>query len=181
MSDSLRGRLLIATPALVDPNFRRTVVLVCAHSSEGALGLVLNRPSPLEAIDAVPELEPALDVGSRLWIGGPVQPEDIVLLADFTQPGEALMVSGDIGLVTDGAPLESLPERTRRLRAFLGHSGWGPGQLDGELEREDWIIAPLEAADPFDAEAQELWRTALEELGGQYAIVARMPDDPSQN
>jgi putative transcriptional regulator len=181
MSESLRGRLLIATPTLNDPNFRRSVVLICAHGDDGALGLVLNRPSPLEVVDAVPELEPALADGARLWLGGPVQPEDIVLLADFTNPGESLMVSGDIGLVTDGSPLESLPDRTRRVRAFLGHSGWGPGQLDSELEREDWIIAPLDAGDPFDDGAEDLWRTALEELGGQYALVARMPDDPSLN
>jgi putative transcriptional regulator len=183
MSDSLQGQLLIAAPTLEDPNFRRTVVLVCVHSSQGALGLVLNRPSPLEAADAVPEVAGALGDGggSRLWIGGPVQTSDIVLLADFTQPGESLLVSGDIGLVTDGAPLDALPGRTRRLRAFLGHSGWGPGQLDGELERDDWIVAPLTAGDPFSETADDLWVTALEQLGGQYALVARMPDDPSMN
>jgi putative transcriptional regulator len=104
-----------------------------------------------------------------------------VLLADFRDPGESLLVSGDIGLVTDGAPLEQLPDRTRRLRAFLGHSGWGPGQLDGELERDDWIVAPLSAGDPFSDTADDLWVTALEQLGGQYALVARMPDDPSMN
>ena len=183
MSDSLKGQLLFAAPTLEDPNFRRTVVLVCVHSSQGALGLVLNRPSPLDAGEAVPELNDALGDGSaaRLWIGGPVQTSDIVLLADFADAGESLLVSGDIGLVTDGAPLEGLSQRTRRLRAFLGHSGWGPGQLDGELERDDWIIAPLEVADPFAEDADELWRTALEELGGQYALVARMPEDPSMN
>jgi putative transcriptional regulator len=114
-------------------------------------------------------------------LGGPVQTSDIVLLADFVQPRESLLVSGDIGLVTDGAPLEELGDRTRRLRAFLGHSGWGPGQLDAELERDDWIVAPLDAGDPFSEDGETLWVTALEELGGQYALVARMPDDPSMN
>ena len=179
---SLTGKLLIAAPTLEDPNFRRTVVLVCVHSSQGALGLVLNRPSPLLAADTVPELVDALGGGAaRLWVGGPVQPADVVLLAEFDEPGESLLIAGDLGLVTDGEPLETIGERTRRLRAFIGHSGWGPGQLDGELEREDWIVAPLSAGDPFSEDAENLWRTALQALGGPYALVARMPDDPSLN
>ncbi len=179
--ESLTGQLLIAAPALADPNFRRTVVLVCAHTGEGALGLVLNRPSPVRAAEAIPELADALGDDARLWLGGPVQPSDVVLLAEFDDPGESLLVSGDLGLVTDGAPLDELADRTRRLRAFLGHSGWGPGQLDAELERDDWIVAPLRHGDPLGADADALWRTALEGLGGPYALVARMPDDPSQN
>jgi putative transcriptional regulator len=179
--DSLRGQLLIAGPALLDPNFRRTVVLICAHSDEGALGLVLNRPSDLEVDNAVPELAEALGGEGQLWVGGPVQENSVVLLAEFVDPGESLLVTGDLGLVTDGATLDDLAVRTRRLRAYLGHSGWGPGQLDEEIEREDWIIAPLGAADPFSGDGDDLWRSALESLGGHYAIVARMPDDPSMN
>lgn len=181
--DSLRGQLLIAGPALVDPNFWRTVVLVCAHSPEGALGLVLNRPSPIDALETLPELSETLasTPPSRLWIGGPVQEQGVVLLADFVDPGESLLIEGDLGLVTDGATLEDLPARTRRLRAFLGHSGWGPGQLDAELERDDWIVAPLSAGDPFAEDAEDLWPHALQSLGGAYALVARMPADPSMN
>jgi putative transcriptional regulator len=179
--DSLRGQLLIAGPTLLDPNFHRSVVLICAHSDEGALGLVLNRPSPLEIGDAVPELDDALGDSGRLWIGGPVQESGVVLLADFVDPGESLMVAGDLGLVTDGATLGDLALRTRRLRAYLGHSGWGPGQLESELERDDWIVAPLRAAEPFDDDAGDLWAGALSELGGRYALLARMPEDPSAN
>ncbi|HEY8583596.1 MAG TPA: YqgE/AlgH family protein [Capillimicrobium sp.] len=177
----MRGQLLIAGPMLDDPNFRRTVVLVCAHSDEGALGLVLNRPSPLEVDDTVPELSEAIGDGGRLWVGGPVQPTSVVLLAEFADPGDSLMVSGDLGLVTDGEALDDLAARTRRLRAFVGHSGWGAGQLESELERDDWIVAPLEAADPFEEDAEAMWAGALESMGGRYALVARMPDDPSLN
>ncbi|UGS38474.1 YqgE/AlgH family protein [Capillimicrobium parvum] len=181
--DSLRGQLLIAGPTLLDPNFRRTVVLVCAHSPEGALGLVLNRASPVDALEALPELGETLasTPPPRLWIGGPVQEQSVVLLAEFEDPGESLMIEGDLGLVTDGATLEDLPTRTRRLRAYLGHSGWGAGQLDAELEREDWIVAPLSAGDPFAEDAEDLWPNALQALGGTYALLARMPDDPSMN
>ncbi|HEU4658654.1 MAG TPA: YqgE/AlgH family protein [Capillimicrobium sp.] len=179
--DSLRGQLLIAGPALDDPNFHRTVVLICAHGDEGALGLVLNRPSPLAVGDAVPELSAALDEGGRLWVGGPVQPASVVLLADFVDPGESLVVAGDLGLVTDGSSLDDLVDRTRRVRAFIGHSGWGPGQLEAEVERDDWIVAPLRAADPFDHDAESMWSRALQAMGGRYALVARMPEDPSVN
>jgi putative transcriptional regulator len=166
---------------LEDPNFRRTVVLICAHSDEGALGLVLNRPSPLAVGDAVPELSDALGDGGRLWVGGPVQPASVVLLAEFVDPGESLVISGDLGLVTDGATLDDLSDRTRRLRAFVGHAGWGPGQLDSELERDDWIVAPLRAGDPFGDDPAHLWSAALQAMGGRYALVARMPEDPRVN
>lgn len=179
--DSMRGQLLIAGPTLDDPRFRRSVVLVCAHGDEGALGLVLNRPSPLELGDAIPELTEALGDGGRLWVGGPVEPASVVLLADFVDPGDSLIVAGDLGLVTDGAALDELADRTRRLRAFVGHSGWAPGQLESELEREDWIVAPLRAADPFGDDPDTMWSGSLDAMGGNYALVARMPEDPSVN
>src|ERR687885_626564 len=98
--ESLRGQLLVAGPTLLDPNFRRTVVLVCEHSDDGALGLVINRATDLAAGEAVPELAGVLGDGARLWEGGPVQPQSIVLLADLeAPPEEALMVVGDVGLV----------------------------------------------------------------------------------
>lgn len=180
--DSLRGQLLVAGPRLVDPNFHRAVVLVCEHSEEGALGLVLNRPSPLEVSETVPELLDAMPNDGRLWVGGPVQPAAVVLLAEFDDPAEgALLVRGDLGLVTEEAEIDALEERTRRVRAFLGYAGWGAGQLEAELERDDWIVAPLDEADAFTEDPTELWGAVLARLGGRYALVARMPVDPSLN
>src|SRR3954464_12979502 len=101
--DSLRGKLLVASPSLLDPNFQRTVVLVCEHSEEGALGLVLNRTTAIGVEDAAPELAAVVGAGAHLHAGGPVQPQSIVLLAEFADedagPGEALIVSGGLGLV----------------------------------------------------------------------------------
>src|SRR3954462_15714457 len=109
--DSLRGKLLVAAPTLVDPNFRRSVVLICEHNEDGALGLVLNRPTTVDADDAVPELSELLDGQEVLYNGGPVQPQSIVLLADFEDaPDDALMVTGDVGLVLQGAELDELNE-----------------------------------------------------------------------
>src|SRR4051794_41836350 len=101
--DSLRGKLLVAGPTLLDPNFRRTVVLICEHTDEGALGLIVNRPTPVEASEAVPELVPLIGDDARLWSGGPVQPASVVLLADFTEPpDDVLMVPGAAGLAPQG-------------------------------------------------------------------------------
>ena len=180
--ESLRGQLLVAGPTLLDPNFRRTVVLVCEHSEEGALGLVVNRATSLEVAEAVPELGDVLGDGARLWSGGPVQPQSIVLLADLDDPPEdALMVVGGVGLVLQGADLEDLDLGPRGARAFLGYAGWGPGQLESELERDDWIVVDAEPDDAFADDADNLWGRVLARKGGEYALLARMPPDPSLN
>jgi putative transcriptional regulator len=179
---SLRGQLLVAAPALLDPNFHRTVVLVVEHGPDGAMGLVLNRPSPIAAGQAIPELTDALQTGERLWVGGPVQTTSVVVLADFADRElEAMVVHGDVGLVLPDTDLTRVPAAVRRLRAFLGHAGWGPGQLDSELEREDWIVAAFEPSDAFTEDADGLWSRVLSRLGGRYALLATMPPDPSVN
>jgi putative transcriptional regulator len=149
--ESTRGQLLIAGPTLLDPNFQRTVVLVVEHSQEGALGLVLNRPSQTTVGEAVDELSQLVDLDEPLYIG-----------------------------VLGGEDHEDPPE-TRRGRAFAGHAGWGPGQLDAELESGDWILEPAQREDAFCATPAALWRAVLERKGGSYALVARMPADPSVN
>jgi putative transcriptional regulator len=180
--DSLKGKLLVAAPTLLDPNFQRTVVLICEHGDEGALGLVLNRRTPLPVEEAVPELADLLGDDEQLWAGGPVQAQSIVLLADFdAPPEEVLMIAGDVGLVLQGADLPDLEASARRARAFLGYAGWGPGQLDGELEREDWIVAPSDPDDAFTDDADGLWGRALARKGGEYALLATMPPDPRLN
>jgi putative transcriptional regulator len=179
--DSLRGHLLLAGPALLDPNFHRTVVLVCEHDEDGAMGLVLNRPSPILAEQAIPELTDALGPGERLWVGGPVQTTSVVVLADFAEGEAGMLVSGRVGLVLPDAALEEVGAAVRRARAFLGYAGWGAGQLDGELEREDWIVAAFRADDAFTDDPDRLWSEVLGRKGGAYALLATMPPDPSQN
>jgi putative transcriptional regulator len=180
--DSARGQLLIAGPGLLDPNFWRTVVLVVEHSDEGALGLVLNRPSETSVGDAVPELDELVDLDDRLFIGGPVQPSSVIVLAEFEDPSDAaLLAFDDVGVLGTGAGLEERPVGVLRSRAFVGHAGWGPGQLDGEIERGDWILEPAIGEDAFSADPRELWSSVLTRKGGSYALVARMPPDPSAN
>src|SRR5262249_47692490 len=115
--ESLCGHLLVASPALLDPNFRRTVVLVTQHTEEGAEGLVLNRPSPVEVAGAVPQLEPVVDDGEPVWVGGPVQPEAVLVLGEFLDPDDAAVpVFGALGLPSLADPGEILPAPTRPRR-----------------------------------------------------------------
>jgi putative transcriptional regulator len=182
MEESLSGQLLLASPTLMDPNFRRTVVLVGAHSEDGAIGVVLNRPSQVTVGEAVPQLESAMDEEEPVYFGGPVQPGAIVVLGEFLDPTPAgLLVLGRIGFPAPEAGIEELAQATARRRVFAGYAGWGEGQLDAELEQGDWIAHPAVPDDIFTQSPGELWRTVLERKGGSFALIARMPMDPSMN
>lgn len=176
------GQLLIAAPSLNDPNFWRTVVLIIQHSDEGALGLVLNRPSDSTVSDSVPTLDELLGGEETVFIGGPVQPASVIVLAEFEHPGDAaLLAFEDVGVLAAAASSEQLSAGIRTGRAFAGHAGWGPGQLDAELEREDWILEPARLEDAFTTAPEDLWSQVLTRKGGSYALVARLPPDPSVN
>ena len=179
MADSLRGSLLIATPQLLDPNFRRTVVLVSEHNEEGAMGVILNRPSGMTVSDAAPELEPIVGAGAAIYAGGPVQPTAGVVLAEVEHAEEPIFA--EVVMLPDIDELADVAGEADRLRVFAGYAGWGPGQLDEELERDDWIVEPARPEDVFSEDPDALWARVLTRKGGQYALVARMPDDPSLN
>ncbi|HEX3520282.1 MAG TPA: YqgE/AlgH family protein [Solirubrobacteraceae bacterium] len=182
MDGSLAGRLLLAAPTLRDPNFARTVVLVGVHNDDGAMGVVLNRPSEVSIGEAVPQLLEAVDEDERLFIGGPVAPTSVVCLAEFDDPARAeLIVMGRIGFLASQAGIDELGDGTRRCRVFAGYAGWGEAQLEGEIERGDWIPSDPLPDDVFSDSAETLWETVLTRKGGQYALIARMPEDPSLN
>ena len=179
--ESLRGHLLIAGPGLVDPNFWRTVVLVGEHSEEGALGVVLNRSSETSVEEAVPELALLAEGMGAVHVGGPVQPSAVVVLADFAEPDDAeSLVLDSVGFLPAEVEPESLGE-LRRARVYVGYAGWGPGQLDGELEEGSWIVEPALPDDVFTADPEGLWSAVLRRKGGPFSVLASMPPDPSQN
>jgi putative transcriptional regulator len=182
--DSLRGRLLIAGPTLEDPNFVRTVVLVGEHNNDGALGVVLNRPSDTTVGEAVPDLEDLTGANEAVHVGGPVQPSAVLVLAEYEEPTAApQLVTGNVGFlaIDDDDEPELNGVALNRARVFAGYAGWGPGQLESELERDDWIIVESESDDVFDEDAATLWSRVLDRQGGHLRLVARMPIDPSTN
>jgi putative transcriptional regulator len=179
---SLRGRLLIASPALVDPNFARTVVLITEHGPAGAMGVVLNRPSEIEVGDVAPELAAVVVEGEPVFIGGPVQPQALVVLAEFSDSrAAAWIIAEDVGFVAAETEYGDLSEVVRRGRVYAGYSGWDAGQLEAELAEEAWIVEPPLPAELFPDDPMALWHDVLARKGGQFALLSRMPDDPSQN
>jgi putative transcriptional regulator len=175
--DALQGKLLVASPALHDPNFRRTVVLVVHHDADGAMGLVLNRTSEADAQPILPDLAATL-ADPHVGVGGPVAPTSLLVLAEFTAPDEAgLLVFDGVGLFGE----ETEPNAAMRARVFAGYAGWSAGQLEAELEEGSWLVEPARVEDPFATAAQDLWGDVLRRKGGPYVLVATMPPDPSLN
>ena len=181
--ETLRGQLLVAAPTLEDPNFARTVVLIGEHNEEGALGVVLNRPSDTEVVEAVPDLAELVEEGEIVHVGGPVQTSAVLVLAEFAEPEQAQqLVVDDVGfLAVDDEDEDPVATALCRARVFAGYAGWGPGQLEAELAREDWIVEPAVGEDVFTEDPEALWSNVLERKGGQYRLLARMPVDPSVN
>jgi putative transcriptional regulator len=179
--DGLAGKLLIAGPELWDPNFRRTVVLIGHHDELGAVGVVLNRASEVSVEEAAPPLAPIVEPEAPLFIGGPVQPEAAVVLADFENPEVARVIAfGSIGFLPDEMDAEE-GEGVRRARVFAGHAGWGPGQLEGELQEGSWIVEPATEDDVFTPEPTRLWDRVLRRKGHRFDLLRSMPVDPASN
>src|SRR5690348_11403994 len=159
--DFLQGKLLVSSPSLIDPNFRKTVVLIAHHDEEGAMGLVLSRPSDVAATDAVPALGGLPGADDPVYVGGPVQPEAFMVLADFEDVDEAAApIMASLGFMPADAEPDGLS--IRRLRLFAGYSGWGAGQLEAELEESSWIVVDALTEDAFARDPDELWRNVLQ-------------------
>lgn len=179
--ESLRGRLLISSGGLFDPNFRHTVVLVGEHNAEGALGVVLNRALDVTVHQAVPALGDLVGPEERLFQGGPVQPASPVLLAELSHPELAdLLVFESVGFLIGDVSADVRPGIVR-ARVYAGYSGWGPGQLEAEMEVGSWILDPARVEDVFTDAPDLLWSRVLERKGPEYHMLSRVPYDPSMN
>ena len=165
---------------MVDPNFRRTVVLIGEHDEEGAVGVVLNRPSEVQVADAVPELAPFTGAEGRMFLGGPVRPTDAVVVAEFERLEQVRVGAfGTIGFLVGEDP-EALAG-ILRARVFAGHAGWGPGQLESEIGEDSWILDPARPEDVFTEDPEGLWSRVLRRKGPKYQILSTMPYDPALN
>jgi putative transcriptional regulator len=173
---SLAPSLLLSMPQLVDPNFARSVVLLCEHEPEGAFGLVVNRPSDVPAAEAV-QLEPALQGPNDLplLIGGPVEPQRGWILTtqvpegvEARELGAGLYLSSSPVLLRRALTTRPLPRRTHVL---AGYAGWGPGQLDEELAASAWLIIPVELDLIFEIPAAASWEMAIRRLGADPHLL----------
>ncbi len=168
MKDAFRTALLLSMPQMQDPNFARTVVLLCDYNSDGAFGLVLNRPTDVAACEMV-RLDPPVVGGNDmpLWIGGPVEPQRGWILLGDEPSTEFKLIRDGLYLSTSPALLREVLE-TRpapRARVLAGYAGWGPGQLDEELAQSAWLTADVDLDIIFDLSADVMWETALRRLG----------------
>src|SRR4029078_1163469 len=176
---SLRGQLLVSGPALVDPNFRRNVVLIGEHGDEGAMGVVLNRASETLVEDAVPPMATLTAPGELVYLGVPVQPEAVVVLADFADVEQAeVAVVDSIGFLPGEIEDTSALGELRGGRIFDGYASWAPGQLEDELEEGAWIVVTARSSDVFTTAPELLWGEVLRREGGPLAVLALLPDDP---
>jgi putative transcriptional regulator len=190
MPETLVGSLLVATPLLGDPNFRRAVVLIVEDEpEEGTLGVVLNRPTETPVEQVLDSWTDLVTAPSVLFEGGPVSPNSALGLAIV--PGEdepvgwraldTITSPSRLGLVDLGAPPQLLAGGIASLRVFAGYAGWSPGQLREEIAEGAWYVLPAEPADAFAAEPEQLWQMVLRRAGGTLALMATYPDDPAQN
>jgi putative transcriptional regulator len=181
--DSLRGKLILAAPALKDPNFDRAVVLIAEHTDEGAMGLVLNRPSEASIAEAVPDLTWVTDPEEIVFVGGPVAPNGVIVLAEWDDSSQAVvLVDDDLGFVPgDAEDTDALAAAVRRARVYAGHAGWGPGQLEEEIGEEAWIVEEPLREELFSDAPEGLWSAVLRRMGREFALLSTMPPDPSLN
>ncbi|MFJ1794933.1 YqgE/AlgH family protein [Kitasatospora griseola] len=183
----LTGRLLVATPVLTDPNFARSVVLLLDHDSQGALGVVLNRPTPVDVAAVLDGWAALAGDPAVVFQGGPVGLDSALAIAvvpgEGTHPGPLgwRRVHGAIGLVDLEAPPEVLAGVLGGMRVFAGYAGWSPGQLEQEIAEGAWYPVECEAGDVSCVEPDRMWRAVLRRQRGPLAMLATYPDDPTLN
>ena len=181
MADSIAGRLIVATPSLLDPNFFRSVVLMIEHDTEGALGVVLNNPLDVPVSDYLDEWDALVVEPAVVFSGGPVQQEVALAIGrGKTQTGER---SDHIGHHIHLVDLDLDPSTAgfEAIRVFSGYAAWGPDQLEGEIAEGAWWVLDGTEDDPFVTDVTSLWSIVLRRQGGQLALFATLPEDPALN
>ncbi len=185
ISGSLQGKLLVAAPSLLDPNFARTVVLMLAHGEHGALGLVLNRPTVTTVSSPLPEWDDLATAPAVVFVGGPVSEGTICLArvkSEVSVPSSGyLALQGPLGTVDLEADPAFVAPWIERLRIFAGYAGWGEGQLESEMEAGAWWALDATEEDIFSREPERLWKGVLRRQGGLLALASAYPADPALN
>ncbi len=180
--DSLKGKLLIAAPTLADPNFARSVVFLCEHRPEGAMGIVINRPTSIPLDRALPQVPLPSAKEVRVFLGGPVETERMLIIhssAEFVM--EAQEIPPGVYLGAELELLNNLLAGQQTFRIYRGYAGWGQGQLDMEIAEGAWLTAECSHADLFLPEPSTQWQDVLRKVGGVYSIWADLPEHPDLN
>ena len=177
------GNILLSEPFSEDPNFRRTVVLLCEHHKEGTIGFILNRPLELDLSEAVPDLE---GFRAKLYFGGPVQTDTMHFLHDLGDIIEdSVKVTDNVYWGGNFEVAKSLIQqkeaKSSNFRFFLGYSGWGKKQLYNEVKHKSWFMNKGNHDHIFKNSPKNLWKKILKDMGGDYEVVSNFPDDPSLN
>ena len=185
-TESTKGRLLVATPLLGDPNFERTVIYMLEDNEEGSLGLVLNRPSPLDVTEPLPDWSRLVAAPSVVFVGGPVSRSSVIALAArepaYELPSEAwTAVEGLVGVLDLTADADSIGAGLADVRVFAGYAGWGQGQLAGEIQEGAWFVVDSARTDTFTDHPEMLWRDVLRRQPDPLRQFAHYPPDPSVN
>lgn len=175
--------MLISEPFLPDPNFERTVVLLCEHNEEGSFGFVINKPSILKIAEVMEEASHLDDI---VFVGGPVQQDTLHFLHRNTSITNAVKIQDDIywggdfqSLMTQ---LNTSVIKSADIRFYLGYSGWGQGQLESELQEDSWIVCDfVDDALLFDTDPTVIWKKALDNMGGRFSVYSNYPVDPRLN
>jgi putative transcriptional regulator len=185
MTDLRAGQLLVATAQLVDPNFAETVVLLLDADENGALGVVLNRPSTVPVSDVLEPWAPVVAQPDVLFQGGPVSVEGALAVGRLRSSDDAPVgyreVTDDIGVIDLDTPVELIDGSLAGLRIYAGYAGWGAGQLEGEVEEGSWYVVPSLPPDCFRDDTVGLWRDVLRRQPGELAWHSTRPLDPDLN
>ena len=179
-----KGSILISEPYLPDPNFERTVILLCDHNEEGSFGFVLNKPSNLYVADIIEDVD---EFKATVYVGGPVQQDTL----HYIYKGDNILEGSEEiakGLYWGGnfeqlmALINNRTLNKEDFRFFVGYSGWGSNQLDEEIEQNSWIISKGLAPNLlFDTKSEDLWKVVLKNMGGRYEMISKYPSDPRLN
>lgn len=167
-----RGKFLVANRSLVDPTFAEAVVLLVDYDDSGALGVVVNRPTEVPLVAALPEVKELRERPDRIYLGGPVSRDRMVLLVrTHNQPAQSIEVFEHVFATGSLTALRRSIGKKEAVRAYAGYAGWGPGQLDAEVARGDWLIGPADSKAIFDDPPRDIWSRFLERFAGDWASL----------